>query len=179
MNLDVLSRGFPRVSPSLGAAFVDDRRDGSSPSTSTPSAIDRAIDRARARATRAERALQEKMSRSMRDLTNRPRVDGESDAREKTFGTRTGGERGSKAKTPRARGAGGEGDGRTVRDGREILRGAREETRARGEGGRTSSRTWIDDVVVSEADSCAIPADQVDEAVEYGLRTTVDRRAAG
>ena len=148
MNLDVLSRGFPRVSPSLGAAFVDERRDGSSPSTSTPSAIDRAIDRARARATRAERALQEKMSRSMRDLTNRPRVDGESDAREKTFGTRTGGERGSKAKTPRARGAGGEGDGRTVRDGREILRGAREETRARGEGGRTSSRTWIDDVVV-------------------------------
>ena len=148
MNSDVLSRGFPRVSPSLGAAFVDDRRDGSSPSTSTPSAIDRAIDRARARATRAERALQEKMSRSMRDLTNRPRVDGESDAREKTFGTRTGGERGSKAKTPRARGAGGEGDRRTVRDGREILRGAREETRARGEGGRTSSRTWIDDVVV-------------------------------
>ena len=149
MNLDVLSRGFPRVSPSLGAAFVDERRDGSSPSTSTtPSAIDRAIDRARARATRAERALQEKMSRSMRDLTNRPRVDGESDAREKTFGTRTGGERGSKAKTPRARGAGGEGDGRTVRDGREILRGAREETRARavrggerrrGRGSTTSS----------------------------------------
>ena len=36
-----------------------------------------------------------------------------------------------------------------MRDGREILRGAREETRARAvRGGRTSSRTWIDDVVV-------------------------------
>ena len=148
MNLDVLSRGFPRVSPSLGAAFVDERRDGSSPSTSTPSAIDRAIDRARARSDARRARAARKMSRSMRDLTNRPRVDGESDAREKTFGTRTGGERGSKAKTPRARGAGGEGDGRTVRDGREILRGARARRRARAVRGRTSSRTWIDDVVV-------------------------------
>ena len=62
MNLDVLSRGFPRVSPSLGAAFVDERRDGSSPSTSTPSAIDRAIARARASDARRARAARKNVA---------------------------------------------------------------------------------------------------------------------
>jgi hypothetical protein len=147
MTSDVTSRGFRRASPSGGAAFVDDRRrDGSSssPSTTTTSAIDRAIDRARERATRAERALQEKMSRSMRDLTNRPRRD--EGARE-TFGTRTGGERGSKIKTPTTRGDGRGEDRSTVRDGREMSGDARETARGRGATERTSPRSWIDDVV--------------------------------